>query len=73
MLLSRRFGGAANPGGRADGNRKQRGSHLLTFYGIRRLGQQLWQANAETSPRGSIASEVCLRRNAHGWVAGSYI
>jgi len=24
----------ANPGGRADGNRKQRGSRSLTFYGV---------------------------------------
>jgi len=31
MQISQRIGGTANPGGRADGNRKQRGSRSLTF------------------------------------------
>jgi hypothetical protein len=38
MQISQCIGGAANPGGRADGNRKQRGSRALTFCGVGRRG-----------------------------------
>jgi hypothetical protein len=31
IQISQRIGSAANPGGRADGNRKKRGSRSLTF------------------------------------------
>jgi hypothetical protein len=31
IQISQRIGSAANPGGRADGNRKQRGFRALTF------------------------------------------
>jgi hypothetical protein len=34
MQISQHVGSAANPGGRADGNRKKRGSRLLTFCGV---------------------------------------
>ncbi len=34
MQISQRIGSAANPGGRADGNRKQRGSRALTAHSV---------------------------------------
>ena len=34
MQISQRIGSAANPSGRADGNRKQRGSRALTATGV---------------------------------------
>jgi hypothetical protein len=36
MQISQRIGSAANPGGRADGNRKQRGSRSLTAKSVLR-------------------------------------
>lgn len=36
MQISQRIGSAANPGGRADENRKQRGFRALTYWALGR-------------------------------------
>src|SRR5689334_12704359 len=50
--------GAANPGSRADGNRKQRGSRALTAISVGRWGiDKVW--NIAESSQTAMRCEIC--------------